>query len=295
MSPYVLPSNRLSPPRRGFTLIELLVVISIISILVALLLPALSAARAAGQSAKCLSNLRQLGIAALGYEVDYERLAIGELFNPDDSIGTDWPILLSSYVGTGGDTYRDEERSEAFLCPEVEIASDVARNHYGVHPALMPNVNRGNDPMSRVAFPGSVNPLPYRTELLEDATSTYMAADGAINTSNTGVSRFRFGGSSFFVEPGAEPSSGPRLRYGDWFTSYRRDVWEPRGVLNEAINFGPNIDPDGINIPGWGQPRWRHGGDTSNWVFADGHATTAGDGEIRIENLVVSSQPSSPK
>lgn len=58
--------------RRGFTLIELLVVISIIALLIAILLPAIGAARDSAKAVQCGSNLHQLGVAEFAYVQDHD-------------------------------------------------------------------------------------------------------------------------------------------------------------------------------------------------------------------------------
>ena len=61
----------------GFTLIELLVVISIISLLIAILLPVLSKARAAALALKCSNNVRQTNIGLYNYQMNNKDWVLG--------------------------------------------------------------------------------------------------------------------------------------------------------------------------------------------------------------------------
>lgn len=71
--------------RPGFTLVELLVVIAIIGVLVALLLPAIQAARESARRAQCANNLKQIGIGNLTYEETNKRLPLGGCIQPWDN------------------------------------------------------------------------------------------------------------------------------------------------------------------------------------------------------------------
>jgi prepilin-type N-terminal cleavage/methylation domain-containing protein len=104
-----------NPTRRnGFTLIELLVVIAIIAILAALLLPALSKAKAKAQVTACLSNHRQLGVATALYVGDFnDCYPYGvKIKNTTWLDPTAWHVLLLSYLGAGTNA-----GSKVYACP----------------------------------------------------------------------------------------------------------------------------------------------------------------------------------
>jgi prepilin-type N-terminal cleavage/methylation domain-containing protein/prepilin-type processing-associated H-X9-DG protein len=106
--------------RRGFTLIELLVVIAIIAILAAILFPVFAQAKAAAKKTACLSNERQLGLAAQMYMTDYD----GALYHhhedwvlDDGSLVQDLPTDPAQCVGGGSGNSQAEKPWAIFFQP----------------------------------------------------------------------------------------------------------------------------------------------------------------------------------
>ncbi len=100
-------------------MIEVLVVVAIIALLIAVLLPSLSRARAQGRNAQCRSNLHQLGIGSLEYAAQNKGVVRGEAGNSE----TDWSWLVARELHVKVQK-KDEvpvDRLEFFHCPEREI------------------------------------------------------------------------------------------------------------------------------------------------------------------------------
>ncbi len=113
MAPCPIPCIARRRGCRGFTLVELLVVIAIIGILVALLLPAIQAAREAVRRSQCVNNLKQWAVAMHNCHDTYKTFPIGARNNPRQT----WVMHLWPFVEQTVLTDQNDLRQPFYLPP----------------------------------------------------------------------------------------------------------------------------------------------------------------------------------
>src|SRR4051812_29704039 len=146
--------------RRAFTLVELLVVIAIIGILVALLLPAVQAAREAARRTQCVNKMKQIGLALLNYHDSLKRFPPGLSDSPD----------------TGSTTPSTNQFSELgyipYILPYLEESSLFSQINFKCHWDQEPNKTLLN-----------ANPvLQFHCPSQDDFQNTFYQAPGGNGT-----------------------------------------------------------------------------------------------------------------
>lgn len=192
---------RVSQHSRGFTLVELLVVIAIIGVLVALLLPAVQAAREAARRSQCVNHLKQWTLAVHNHvDANRDDLPLGGMHQNPGTVENgrtyyriSWPVLLWPYMeqqplydrydlkmpfyeGTNIDTLR--VHVPTYSCPSDLVGAEQAHSDpywrvLGNYVANMGNTHLHQNDADQLAFTGApfgINHV-YKLSHLTDGTS----------------------------------------------------------------------------------------------------------------------------
>ena len=124
---FVSPRNQNQAPQDGFTLIEVLVTVAIVAMLAAIAFPAFKSSFASAKNAKCVSNLRQIGVGMSLYVADNN----GMLLGAEIPTGTKWFDNLEAYLGKTTNLASSPSRPLWQQCPEKSIPPGEWNVGYG--------------------------------------------------------------------------------------------------------------------------------------------------------------------
>ena len=154
--------------RGGFTLIELLVVIAIIAILAAILFPVFARAREKARAISCLSNLKQLGLAAEMYSQDYDEMYVPHCHRPIMSQPPTyyWFEIIQPYI----------KNRQLMWCPSWRPPTGTADRYMGGYGHICSGfTNDASNPnYTGVSWYGSVAAIHHPSRQIEFGETTQL-------------------------------------------------------------------------------------------------------------------------